>query len=94
MKETNYENSNIFHVDDRVRDVVTANVWHILSDNSKAGYYLVGEVIDDALSGKEKAIWHSETDEYQAVSVAVTFTVLIKLSRNLIQNNLICDFEE
>ena len=54
-------------MDDRARDVVTANVWHILSDNSKAGYYLAGEVIDDNLSGKEKAIWHSETNDYEVI---------------------------
>ena len=63
----NNEKSNMFRVDDRIRDVVKANVWHILSDNSKAGYYLAGEVIDDALSGKEKAIWHSETNDYEVI---------------------------
>ena len=40
---------------------------HILSDNPKAGYYLAGEVIDDTLSGKEKAIWHSETNDYEVI---------------------------
>ena len=67
MNEINNEKSNIFRVDDRIRDVVTANVWHILSDNPKAGYYLAGEVIDDALSGKEKAIWHAESDKYEVI---------------------------
>ncbi|KST63498.1 hypothetical protein [Mastigocoleus testarum] len=67
MKETNYDTSNIFHVDERVRDTVTAEVWEILSHDPKAGYYLAGEIIDDALSSKEKAIWHSETDEYQII---------------------------
>ncbi len=64
MKETNYEKSNIFHVDERVRGVVTADVWEILSHNQSDGYYLAGEIIDDALSSKEKAIWHSETNDY------------------------------
>ncbi len=67
MNEVNYEKSNIFQVDERVRDVVTAEVWEILSHNQSDGYYLAGEIIDDALSSKEKAIWHSETDEYQII---------------------------